>query len=77
VSGSRGGFLAYGETQVKLCGTETGVSRVDHDISHLMMLQYVHGLYSVSMAAEKLLQYIQGALDKNCDAYLDELQESL
>ena len=33
--------------------------------------------YSVSMAAEKLLQYIQGVLDKNCDAYLDELQESL
>jgi hypothetical protein len=33
--------------------------------------------YSVSIAAEKLLQYIQGALDKSCDAYLDELQESL
>jgi hypothetical protein len=36
-------------------------------------------IYSVSMAAEKPLQYIQGALDKSCDsdAYLDELQESL
>jgi hypothetical protein len=33
--------------------------------------------YSVSIAAEKPLQYIQGALDKSCDAYLDELQESL
>jgi hypothetical protein len=33
--------------------------------------------YSVSMAAEKPLQYIQGALDKSCDAYLDELQEGL